>query len=74
MRELDKEMQQEIDAGIVMSPQDVNTFDTMDRQNTAFAPEIQAQQADDAVEREIDKEKRRPKPPVSASQPTNNNK
>ena len=46
----------------------------MDRQNTAFAPEIQAQQADDAVEREIDKEKRRPKPPVSASQPTNNNK
>ena len=74
MRELDKEMQQEIDAGIVMSPQDVNTFDTMDRQNTAFQPEIQAQQADDAVERELDKEKRAPKPPVSASKPTNNNK
>ena len=74
MRELDKEMQQEIDAGIVMSPQDVNTFDTMDRQNTAFAPEIQAQQADDAVERELDKEKRAPKPPISASKPTNNNK
>ena len=74
MRELDKEMQQEIDQGLVMSPQDVNTFDTMDRQNTAFAPEIQAQQADDAVERELDKEKRAPKPPVSASKPTNNNK
>ena len=74
MRELDREMQQEIDAGIVMSPQDVNTFDTMDRQNQAFAPEIQAQQADDAVERELDKEKRAPKPPVSASKPTNNNK
>ena len=74
MRELDKEMQQEIDAGIVMSPQDVNTFDTMDRQNQAFAPEIQAQQADDAVEKELDKEKRAPKPPVSASKPTNNNK
>ncbi len=74
MRELDKEMQQEIDQGIVMSPQDVNTFDTMDRQNTAFQPELQAQAADDAVEREIDKEKRRPKPPVSASQPSNNNK
>ena len=74
MRELDREMQQEIDAGIVMSPQDVNTFDTMDRQNTAFQPEIQAQQADDAVERELDKEKRAPKPPVSASKPTNNNK
>ena len=74
MRELDREMQQEIDAGIVMSPQDVNTFDTMDRQNTAFAPEIQAQAADDAVERELDKEKRAPKPPVSASKPMNNNK
>ena len=74
MRELDREMQQEIDAGIVMSPQDVNTFATMDRQNTAFAPEIQAQAADDAVERELDKEKRAPKPPVSASKPTNNNK
>jgi len=74
IRELDKEMQSEIDSGLVMSPQDINTFDTMDRQNTAFQPEIQAQQADDAVERELDKEKRRPKEPRSASQPTNNNK
>ena len=74
IRELDKEMQQEIDAGIVMSPQDVNTFDTMDRQNTAFQPEIQAQQADDSMERELEKEKRRPNQQPSASQPTNNNK
>ena len=74
IRELDKEMQSEIDSGLVMSPQDINTFDTMDRQNSAFQPEIQAQQADDAVERELDKEKRRPKEPRSASQPTNNNK
>ena len=73
-REMDKQMNQEIDQGLVMDPQDVNTFDTMDRQNTAFQPEIQAQQADDAVERELDKEKRTPKPPVSASKPTNNNK
>ena len=73
-REMDKQMRQEIDQGLVMDPQDVNTFDTMDRQNTAFQPEIQAQQADDAVERELDKEKRTPKPPVSASKPTNNNK
>ena len=73
-REMDKQMNQEIDQGLVMSPQDVNTFDTMDRQNTAFSPEIQAQQADDAVEREIDKEKRRPKEPPSASKPNNNNK
>ena len=74
IRELDKEMQSEIDSGLVMSPQDINTFDTMDRQNSAFQPEIQAQAADDAVERELDKEKRRPKEPRSASQPTNNNK
>ena len=73
-REMDKQMRQEIDQGLVMDPQDVNTFDTMDRQNAAFQPEIQAQQADDAVERELDKEKRAPKPPVSASKPTNNNK
>ena len=73
-REMDKQMRQEIDQGLVMDPQDVNTFDTMDRQNAAFQPEIQAQQADDAIEREIDKEKRTPKPPVSASKPTNNNK
>ena len=73
-REMDKQMNQEIDQGLVMDPQDVNTFDTMDRQNAAFQPEIQAQQADDAVERELDKEKRTPKPPVSASKPTNNNK
>ena len=73
-REMDKQMNQEIDKGLVMSPQDVNTFDTMDRQNSAFQPEIAAQQADDAVERELDKEKRAPKPPVSASKPTNNNK
>ena len=41
-------MNREIDAGLAMNPVDVNTFDMMDRQNTAFAPEIQAQQADDA--------------------------
>jgi hypothetical protein len=73
-REMDQQMSQEIDRGLVMDPQDVNTFDTMDRQNTAFSPEIQAQAADDAVEREIDREKRKPKEPSSASKPTNNNK
>ena len=70
-REMDKQMNQEIDGGLVMSPQDVNTFDTMDRQNTAFQPEITAQQADDATEREIEKTKEIQK---SAPKPTNNNK
>ena len=70
-REMDKQMNQEIDKGLVMSPQDVNTFDTMDRQNQAFQPEIDAQQADDASQREIEKTKEIQK---SAPKPTNNNK
>ena len=47
-KEIDGQMNREIDAGLAMNPADVNTFDMMDRQNTAFAPEIQSQQADDA--------------------------
>ena len=47
-KEIDKQMRGEIDSGLAMNPADVNTFDMMDRQNQAFAPEIQAQQADDA--------------------------
>ena len=54
-KEIEKQMQSEIDNGLVMSPADMNTFDTMDRQNQAFAPELQAQQADDAHEREQEK-------------------
>ena len=54
-KEIDKQMKSEIDSGLVMSPADVNTFDTMDRQNAAFAPEIQQQQADDAAAREQEK-------------------
>ena len=54
-KEIEKQMQSEIDNGLVMSPADMNTFDTMDRQNAAFAPEIQQQQADDAAAREQEK-------------------
>ena len=54
-KEIDKQMKGEIDNGLVMSPADMNTFDTMDRQNEAFAPEIQQQQADDAAAREQEK-------------------
>ena len=54
-KEIDKQMKGEIDNGLVMSPADMNTFDTMDRQNAAFAPEIQQQQADDAAAREQEK-------------------
>jgi len=54
-KEIDTQMNREIDLGLAMSPADVNTFDMMDRQNQAFAPEIQAQQADDSHEREQEK-------------------
>ncbi len=50
-KEIDKQMRGEIDSGLAMNPADVNTFDMMDRQNQAFSPEIQAQQADDAQTR-----------------------
>ena len=54
-KEIEKQMRGEIDSGLAMNPADVNTFDMMDRQNAAFAPEIQAQQASDTHEREQEK-------------------
>ena len=54
-KEIDKQMSGEIDSGLAMNPADVNTFDMMDRQNQAYQPEIQAQQADDSHEREQEK-------------------
>ena len=54
-KEIQKQMDGEIDSGLAMNPADVNTFDMMDRQNQAYAPEIQAQQADDSHEREQEK-------------------
>ena len=71
-KEMDKQMNREIELGLVMSPQDVNTFDTLDRQNDAFAPEIDAQNAEDDHARELEKEKSKPKPP--APKPSNNTK
>ena len=54
-KEIQKQMDGEIDSGLAMNPADINTFDMMDRQNQAFAPEIAAQQADDSHEREQEK-------------------
>ena len=45
-KEIDKQMQKEIDKGLAMDPIDVTQLDQMDRMNTAYAPEIQSQQAD----------------------------
>ena len=61
IKEQDKLMSKEIDAGIVMDPADINTFDMMDRQNTAYQPEISAQQADDAHERSLEASKEQAK-------------
>jgi len=62
MKEMDKQIKGDIDSGLAMNPADINTFDMMDRQNDAFAPELEAQAADDAQAREIEKMKAMPKP------------
>ena len=72
-REIDKQMQKEIDKGLALDPIDVTQLDMMDRQNMAFAPEIQGQQAmdsaeiakdaaDDAHQKQIQMMKSQPKP------------
>ena len=77
-KEIDKQMNAEIGLGLVMDPADVNTFDMMDRQNQAFAPEMDAQDAEDQHlrdqeaadadhKREIEKIKAAPKPKPSSS-------
>jgi len=72
-KEIDKQIKTEINSGLVMNPKDVNMFDTMDRQNTSFQPELQNIQADDSaareaeaadasLDREMEKMKAQPKP------------
>jgi len=67
MKEMDKQISADIDSGVAMNPADVNTFDMMDRQNDAYAPELEAQAADDANSREIEKMKALPKPSPAAN-------
>ena len=72
-KEIDKQMQKEIDQGLAMDPIDVTQLDQMDRINTAYAPEIQSQQADnqaaldqaaadDAHKKQLQLVKAQPKP------------
>ena len=49
--EMDKQMRKEIASGLAIDPAQTNMLDTMSQQNTAFGPEIQGIQADDAAER-----------------------
>ena len=80
-KELDKQMNAEIESGLAMDPIDVTTLDTMDRQNIAYQPEIDAAaqdnqavldqaRADDDHKKELQKIKAQPKPvAASASKP-----
>ena len=77
-KEIDKQMKQDIDTGMALNPVDVTSFDMMDRQNDAFAPEIEAQsqadqaaidkaQSDDDHKKELQKIKAAPKPKATTS-------
>ena len=72
-KEIDKQMRGEIASGLAIDPAETNAMDQLTAANTALAPEIAAQQADDAaerdaeaqdasMEREIKKAKAMPKP------------
>ena len=74
IREQDKLMRKEIDQGLVMSPVDMNTFDMMDRQNDAFAPEIEAQNAEDDHTRELEAAKQQAKLKPAPAKTTSSNK
>ena len=71
MKEMTKQMKGDIESGLAMDPADMNTFDMMDRQNDAFAPEIEAQKAEDDQAREIEKMKAAPKPAPAAKPKSN---
>ena len=74
IKEQDKQMKKEIEQGIVMDPIDVNTFDTMDRQNDAFAPEIDAQNAEDDHKRDMEQAKQQAKLKPAPTKTTSNTK
>ena len=72
-REIDKQMQKEIDKGLALDPINITQMDQMDRMNQAYAPEIAAQQqddqaaldqaaADDAHKKQMQLAKAQPKP------------
>ena len=57
-----------------MDPVDMNTFDVMDRQNDAFAPEIDAQNAEDDQMRDMEKAKLDAKLKPAPTKTTSNTK
>ena len=72
-KDIDKQINREINQGLLIDPVNVTQFDTMDRQNMAFAPEIDAEQsaieagheqdrADDQHQKDLKLAKSQPKP------------
>jgi len=68
-KDMDKQIKKDIKNGIALDPAMMNQFDAMERENTAFQPEIDSMEADAANEREIEKIKAAPKPPAASSKP-----
>jgi len=54
VKEIDKQMKGDIASGLAIDPAQTNMLDTMSQQNTAFQPEIAGMQADDSAEREAE--------------------
>ena len=73
-KEITKQIQADIDSGMAIDPVDVNTLDMMDKQNSAYQPEIQAQQSADSAEYELDKAKEmeKLKPAPAPAKPKSN--
>ena len=68
-KDMDKQIKKDIKNGVALDPAMMNQFDAMERENTAFQPEIDSMEADAANEREIEKMKAAPKPPAASSKP-----
>ncbi len=51
-KDIDRQIKKEIKSGLIISQQDSNNLDLMDRQNAAFGPEIQNIQSKDSFERD----------------------
>ena len=73
-KEITKQIQADIDSGMAIDPVDVNTLDMMDKQNSAYQPEIAAQQASDSADRELEKAKEmeKLKPAPAPAKPKSN--
>ena len=66
-KEIGKQIQSDIEAGLAIDPVQVNMLTDLEQQNQAFAPELQSAEADAATEREMKKLSAAPKPQPNSS-------